>query len=111
MKFTRSILGTLQPPIALPERNAVIKRRHLVTSHPRETLIRKKVPGVSGKWPSAMPVLMLITIFFQSDIVKSDYTKEADSFNLGINWFLNPSVMIKTNYVHTDFDHGLVEGG
>jgi len=49
--------------------------------------------------------------FFDSGIVKPEYSRKAESFNFGINWFLNPNVLVKTNYVHTDFDTNLVKEG
>lgn len=49
--------------------------------------------------------------FFNNGIVNPDYTRKADSFNFGINWFLNPNVLIKTNYVHTDFHDDLIRDG
>jgi phosphate-selective porin OprO/OprP len=49
--------------------------------------------------------------FFDSGIVKPEYSRKAESFNFGINWFLNPNVLVKTNYVHTDFDKNLAKEG
>jgi len=42
--------------------------------------------------------------FWNLGVVSDEYTDEVDAFTLGINWWLNPAVLIRFNYIHSDFD-------
>ncbi len=41
----------------------------------------------------------------------SIYTKEARSYTLGANWYLNEFIRVMVDYVHADFDSSILVGG
>jgi len=46
--------------------------------------------------------------FIKKGIVKAgSYTDEADSYTVGLNWYINPMVVMKLNWVHTKYDDDL----
>ena len=47
--------------------------------------------------------------FLKNGIVDATkYTNKASAYTLGLNWYLNPKVMVKLNYVHTKFDDDIL---
>lgn len=46
--------------------------------------------------------------FLKNGIVDATkYTNKASAYTVGLNWYLNPKVMLKFNYVRTNFDDNL----
>jgi phosphate-selective porin OprO/OprP len=41
--------------------------------------------------------------FWNLGVVSNEYTDEVDAFTLGLNWWLNPCLLFRFNYIHTEF--------
>ena len=42
--------------------------------------------------------------FWNLGVVSNEYTDEVNAFTLGLNWWPNPSILFRFNYIHSEFD-------
>lgn len=74
---------------------------------------RKNFDPFKGTWGAWEVLFRYSRLDADKDLFKngicsaSKYTDEATSYSFGINWYLNPMVVMKLNYIHSKYDDHL----